>query len=334
MKKQKNDIMANYINLVNKEFKDYMNIIYGGKKYNEEIFEQFMVKYIEERYIKLLPKKNSNQGLRTSILNEFLKLEKKSEQQDKNDNKIMCEIFSTIAYLDGVGSMDAKKVITKLEQIRSDELNINVTKEFASNIYQVIKTYQENKRELIKRYETKYFKLMNTKLSNNRNIYKTKLKYDIKFPEMYSEKVIDKVFNTGVTKEDKLFVEYNLINVQILKDSIKGNFDRNYIIEFQSTLLDKKSKLQRIISQIDNDYIKEKVSFGITTDEFTDSNKDDIYRLMRSGYKFAIIVKDNFYTDNIDKLEVFSYIIIQPEHNQYNEFRKNKAIEEKIVNKK
>ena len=53
------------------------------------------------------------------------------------------------------------------------------------------------------------------KLNQESNAYKTFLKHRIKFPEMYSNKIIEQMFNTGITNEDKLLIEYNLINLQI-----------------------------------------------------------------------------------------------------------------------
>ena len=331
---KKNDIINNYITIVNTEFKNYINIIYGNEEYNEMIFKQYMDKYIEKRYIKVLSVKSESQSLRKNILNEFLKLEKNIKKQPKDEIKIMNEIFSTIIYLDGVGSLETKKAIEKLETIRIEKLKINESdepKEFTKKMNQEIKIQQENKKQLIEKYETKYFKLKNTKLDRKINVYKTILKHNIKFPAMYSSKIIEKMFNTGVTKEDKLLVEYNLINLQILKDSIKGIYNKNYIIEFQTTLLDKKNKLHRIISEIDNEFVKEKISFTITTDEFTTNNKSDIYDLMRNGYKFSIIIKEDFYTEDIEKLDVFSYIIISSKHKQYDEIKKNKILNNKII---
>ena len=168
-------------------------------------------------------------------------------------------------------------------------------------------------------------------MNQESNAYKTFLKHRIKFPEMYSNKIIEQMFNTGITNEDKLLIEYNLINLHILKDSIKGIYNRNYIVEFQATLLEKKSKLHRIISQLNNEYVKEKVSFEITTDEFISDNKSNIYDLMRKGYRFSIVIKEDFYTEDIEKLDVFSYIIISSKHKQYNAIKQNKIINKKII---
>lgn len=329
--KKKNDLINNYIEIVKGEFKNYITIIYEKKEYNEIIFKQFLDKYIEERYLKVLSVKDKKQSLRKNILNEFLKLEKNIKKQSKDEFKIMNNIFSIIIYLDGVGSLDTKKVIEKLEIIRSEELNISESKEFEKSLLQEIKIEKENKSQLIEKYETKYFKLKIDKLNQESNAYKTFLKHRIKFPEMYSNKIIEQMFNTGITNEDKLLIEYNLINLHILKDSIKGIYNRNYIVEFQATLLEKKSKLHRIISQLNNEYVKEKVSFEITTDEFISDNKSNIYDLMRKGYRFSIVIKEDFYTEDIEKLDVFSYIIISSKHKQYNAIKQNKIINKKII---
>ena len=132
--KKKNDLINNYIEIVKEEFKNYITIIYEKKEYNEIIFKQFLDKYIEERYLKVLSVKDKKQSLRKNILNEFLKLEKNIKKQSKDEFKIMNNIFSIIIYLDGVGSLDTKKVIEKLEIIRSEELNISESKEFEKKL--------------------------------------------------------------------------------------------------------------------------------------------------------------------------------------------------------
>ena len=54
------------------------------------------------------------------------------------------------------------------------------------------------------------------------------LKYYFEFPEIYSKEIIEEVFNTDITSEDKLFVEYPMVAIVALKDIIVGNFN-NYI---------------------------------------------------------------------------------------------------------
>ena len=45
---------------------------------------------------------------------------------------------------------------------------------------------------------------------------------------LYSTQAIENVFNSGLVAEDKLFVEYNLMSVEIIQDILKGNFKRQY----------------------------------------------------------------------------------------------------------
>ena len=47
--------------------------------------------------------------------------------------------------------------------------------------------------------------------TNIKRLENISIDYDIKFPKLYSEYAIDKVFNSGVIGEDKIFIEYYLV---------------------------------------------------------------------------------------------------------------------------
>lgn len=74
------------------------------------------------------------------------------------------------------------------------------------------------------------------------DVQRVSLKYHMKFSEIFSSTAIERAFNTGTTNEDKLFVEYNMISAQIIKDIIKGNFKKQYIVDSQILYLKKSKK--------------------------------------------------------------------------------------------
>ena len=117
------------------------------------------------------------------------------------------------------------------------------------------------------------------------------IKNKVKFSDIYNKKLIEEIFNSGITAEDKLKIEYNMIVLSILKDIIYGKFNQLYILEFEYTLLEKENKLKRFFSIVDDEWIKDRISFLIKEDIFY-SKKEVIYELMRNGYKFTLVLNN------------------------------------------
>ena len=151
-------------------------------------------------------------------------------------------------------------------------------------------------------------------------------------PEIYSGISIEKAFNTGIIAEDKLEVEYNLITLKVLDDILKGNFKRQYIVEFAISLIDKPKKMARILNIIDNSAVQDKVSLQIKYKDFM-NNKDTIYDLMRNGFKFSVILDETFepiYT-NFEKLNIFQFTIASKNLKYFDEIIANKPIIKKLI---
>ena len=146
------------------------------------------------------------------------------------------------------------------------------------------------------------------------------MKYDIKFPLEYSEFAINKAFQTGIVNEDKLVVEYYLTVIQILKDIQKQNFRKKYIVEFAATLLKKPKKIKSILNIINNAAVQDKISLKIKYEDFL-KNKQEVYDLMRDGYKITVILDNSFEPNfkDIESLQMFEFVIINQGLKYYEE---------------
>ena len=162
------------------------------------------------------------------------------------------------------------------------------------------------------------FKITNYK--DKQNVYRVNVKHQVKFPMEYSEMAINKVFNMGITNEDKLTIEYYLIVVQIIKDIVRQNFKKQYIVEFAETLLEKPKKIKSILNIIDNVAIQDKISLKIRHEYFIE-NKEKVYELMREGYRFSIILDNSFEVNykNMENLKMFKYVILNKDSKQHDE---------------
>ena len=191
----------------------------------------------------------------------------------------------------------------------------------------------EEKEKLLSRFETNQFFLKITNYKDKSNIYRVNIKHQLKFPMEYSEMAINKVFNMGITNEDKLTIEYYLIVVQIIKDIIKQNFKKQYIVEFAETLLEKPKKIKGLLNSIDNVAIQDKLILKIRHEHFIE-NKEKVYELMREGYRFSIILDNSFEVSykNMENLKMFKYVILNKDSKQYGEvMRFNDEIKNNII---
>ena len=149
----------------------------------------------------------------------------------------------------------------------------------------------------------------------------------------YSELAINKVFNMGITNEDKLVVEYYLIVVQIIKDIIKQNFKKQYIVEFAETLLEKPKKIKGLLNSVDNVAVQDKISLKIRHEHFIE-NKEKVYELMREGYRFSLVLDNSFEVTykNMENLKMFKFVIINKDSKQYSEvMRFNDEVNNNII---
>ena len=136
----------------------------------------------------------------------------------------------------------------------------------------------------------------------------------------------------GIVNEDKLVVEYYLTVLQILKDILKQNYKRKYIVEFASTLLNKPKKIKSILNIIDNVAIQEKISLKIKYEQFLE-NKEKVYELMREGYKITVVLDNSFEATfkEIESLKMFEFIIINKNIKKYEEIIRNKGDLQNII---
>ena len=240
--------------------------------------------------------------------------------EDRDLIEKMCVFFYYVLHFDNVVYYkDLSKIIQKVSKLRKRVLN-KQSEDFEKKLYNQMEEYKKEKEELLKKFDCKEFFLKISNYKDKSNIFRVNLKYDLAFPELYSNFAVEKAFNVGIIKEDKLIVEYYLIVVQVIKDLLKQNFKRQYIVEFASTLLKKNKKLKSLLNIIDNVGIQDKISMKIRYENFIE-NKEKVYELMREGFRFAIILDNSFEIDfkNIEDLNMFKYVIINKNLRHYEE---------------
>ena len=69
---------------------------------------------------------------------------------------------------------------------------------------------------------------------------------------------------------------------------LNGNYNSRYFVYIPSPLYGKDKKLDRIVSIIENDYAKNHIIITSTVSNIL-KNNDDIMRLRKKGYSFALV---------------------------------------------
>lgn len=319
------NLMDQYIQNTRNNIKDFTKMFFG-EEYNEEISNEYIDTYIESRiynfgegedkffYIRI----NSNLSIKK---NELQMRFPKIEEKVLDDN---LRIYQFVFYIDGVRPIADLPQFCKLVcDKRNTQFELKSVINLEERLSKLIKRVNEEKESFFKKYETEYFSLNIEKYKLIDNTYKVDLNYEFKIPYIYSEKVIEEVYNEGVINEDKLMIEYTLLTLLCIKDVNKGNFDTKYIVNFASSLYKKKQKLKQTLKILDNAVAQDKVFLKLNYHDF-EENKELIYELMKDGFRFAIIIDDTFNPSimELKKLSIFKYLLIEEQSKNYDEIKR------------
>ena len=327
------NVMQEYIKMTQDEVISYIKLIFE-RSYSKKIALRYMNAYLNVRFYNFYPK-DDNLTFRKNYLNA-IKEEEANIVRAMPEKKKLIEnmglFFYYILYFDKISyRVDIDEIIEKLYKIRKKLLRKD-NEDFKENFRNTYEEYADKKEKFLKKFETEEFYLKVTDYEGANNANRVNLKYNIKFPMLYSTQAIENVFNSGLVAEDKLFVEYNLMSVEIIQDILKGNFKRQYIIEFNTNLFKKKRKLASLLNVINNSAVQDKVNLKITYKEFL-QNKDNIYELRRDGFKFAVILDNSFEPEyaNFERLNAFYYTIASKKLDYYDKVITNESIIKRLI---
>ena len=312
------NLIKEYVEFTKNNFEDYTKRMMG-KYFNEEIFKKYIDKYVSIRYY------NEEPTVRATLefnLNHYLN---QIYEKDKNViSEFILKLFRLYYYIDNVVDFDYQKgissFVTTLNTIREEKVGIkdqNFIPEFTNILL------ENNKRKInyLEMFNTHEFYLEYNQIPK-KDIYDVKLKYEIQIPKLYSKFAIKKVWETTMISENKLKIEYYLLNQQILKDILDGLYHKNYLVELKTTLFSKEIDLNKTLEIFNNDIAKDLITIKITYEDFT-SNKEKVLSLIKEGYQFGIIIDEKFINSNDNKniIDIFKYIIIKDKNYLTNNFK-------------
>lgn len=348
-----NNFFVEYVETNRKRIYKYLKLIFK-KEYDEEVAEEYVEKYINARYYNL-SYKEANRVFYLRIKEALLKvmtnlLEKNEKTKErthdyityKQKEKIISNMFTAFDYIfffDKVRDVENMKklksiseVIDKLYQKRENEYQIKERIDTKEEFTELVEANMESNEEFLNKYfADKTFELGIKRAPNKDDVYNIELISNVTIPMIYSQTAINLAYNTELISEDRLLPEYTLLSLVITRDIVEANFKDQYIVEFASSLLGKKQKIKQVLEIIDDPAVQDKINLKIKYEELP-KYKKEIYELMKEGYKFALEL-DNSIKDagEIDKLTMFSYIIVPKKVKLYKEIMRRNKKAEKII---
>lgn len=310
------NIAKKYIEFSNECLIKYMKLI-GGSKISKANFKEILNTYNGARYYNYYPSISHNKH---SNLNYYLNEKMHELYSAYSEDKIrkLTDLVRFVLSLDFIHLDQIEGAVLTAESIRDDKKQ-NV--DFQHELTKLLKENLTRKVRYLGEFKSDIFTL-EYKRTNNPKVALVSLNYDLKFPVLYSETAIRKVYNSGIIDEQKLFIEYSLITVKILKEIINNDFNSKYIVDFPYSIFDKKTKKTRLFNLIDSDAVREKLIIKMDSLQY-ELNQDAVIEMIQSGYKMAIELNYNFdfNKNNVKRLEVFEYIIVDSENADKIEFK-------------
>ena len=242
----------------------------------------FMEKYFELRYFGLEEERSNTTSLLRDYQDELLKKYVRDEQKTNIVNAY-AQAFLFINKLETRKNFNIEEELTKMYGYDK-----YVTHNMAVNINNVLNFATDALINILNKFDTNAFEVKYNKFANTTNWYGAYLKHNINFSKVYSDYIVNKTYNEGVISEDKLAVLINIVLCQMASDILKRDYNTKYYIYIPEPLYGKDKKLDKIASLFDNDYAKNHLIIASTFANII-NNKDDLLRLKKKGYNFAII---------------------------------------------
>ncbi len=302
------NVVKDYLDYDKEIVKEYVNIM-TEKKLGNKISDMIVDTYINARYfdmydhVKKYPVDNFEYYVKENFKKNFL---------DKNKDKNMALVNDALIILRYVSLTERYgknskmlKLLTDYEEKLKDKYKD--TKILVTSLIKTIKDNIHKKDKYLNGVLSNDFEVIK-KNTNINDVYDTFLESNVKIPDLFSDVAINRVYNSGAIQEDKMLVFYHLVDLEILKNMINGAYKDIYLVDFPTSLIDKKAKLNNLLRIIDMDYLKERIILKIGYHDYMEM-KENYDALIHQGYSFAVIIDDDI-KNNKGLLNVFSYILV------------------------
>lgn len=265
-------------------YDEILNVLLKNERvyiYKSNMRNQFIDEYMN---LKFFGFDSDRKNIKKNIKSFSDELVKKFIRDEKKVNIVKaytdCLLF--------ISSIEDKKKSDLIQEIKNVfEFEDDVVESMAYDIEQIINYSTDCLTNILNKLYTNTFEVKYNKIAGQKNLYGVQLNHNISFSKVYSDYIVDKTYNEGIISEDKIAVLLNMLLCKIVSDMMKSDYDSKYIVYIPNALYGKDKKLDKIISTIDNEYAKNHVYFLTSVSNML-LNKDDIKRLRKKGYGFAV----------------------------------------------
>lgn len=319
-----------YLNYTSKTIDKYMRFIFE-KNYNKNIINKYTDAYMEYRYGSYVPSATKT-AVNKKVLEELKKVTESLDDYKDQEYLKMVELFYRYIFdLDSLYVLEKQsKAIGEIGRLRERLLGME-SETFVSDFTTMVRDDIAKKKGFIDSLKSDSFSLKYKKINNDKNFVKVELVNDIKFPNLYSDLAINQAAEKDTIKEDLTIVKVALTGAKALEDLINYSYDTVYCVGLPKSIIDKKGKLSRLTSLIDNEYIADKIRLLINFDTF-DRFRTYIFELMKQGFVFDIFLDDkfNYSSENIEYLVTFEKIFMLKDKYYYKDMTNNDKIKDRI----
>ena len=325
------NIMDEYVSYNKKVINNYMKLILESK-YKKELVEPFTEVYLNTRYTSYTEEgevPNLTKRLNLVINQKALELR---NDDNKNYISFLVSVYKRVPALEQLYFLvNQKKAVNDISELRKRYFGL-VDDDFIEKFNTCLREDIKKRKDFLDSFNSDVFYLSISKIAKNNNMLYVLVKNKIKFPSLYSEDAILKVAQKDVILEDTLLIGYNLLAIDVLNELLNCNYDKKYYIDFPSSILEKKTKLNRLLGVIDNEFMLDKIRLIIDFKCFK-RYRTYILELMRAGFVFAIYLDESFdfCSDNVEYLVTFEKIFMEKDKYYYKDMLKDGKIKDRIV---
>ena len=314
------NVFEKHINKTQKRLKKYCSIILKSK-YDRDIADELLQTYMDARYYNY----GTNDNIKIFYKRIYDALKKKASDMAKKDKDNVEKIedclylFQYFFYFDFVRSnATIDEVVDAIAEKRITKFNLKSAENdnFRTEFKALVNSDMDEVQDYLDKFDTDEFLINYTRISTKKtNVNRVNITYNFDFPEIFNREMIEETFRTDIIAEDRLFVEYSMMAANCLREVLAGNFKKMYVLDFATSLFQKKKKLSQIIDIIDNPALQEKIMLEVGYKDFI-SNKNNIFKLMQRGFKFCLKTSKNMdilTNEELQLLHVFYLIIVDSE---------------------
>lgn len=318
--KYRKNYILEYCNLLSKNIQSELKEYYL-KKYIDNYVEAYYCENFETIDYKDYHKvniKDLNIELKGKYYELVYELEKKRTVSNKEKKLIAyCHTFTTLAVLVDLQDYSKCETIKDYESIirkvfDSKKEMISISESMLNELVRLVKKNTVTTRNYLNSLVTNEFKLHIDEYEDTEFRKHVIVKQRIEAMRSYKKIVATKVFDSKIVFRQKLKLELNLLNIELLKNILARKESDYYFVDIKLGYLNKfiLSDIQKIMN---NSVAKKHVIFLLDFKEYS-ANKSSIKPL--NGYLFGAYVDMTNIKDVTTKLDTFildktfNYIII------------------------